>query len=200
MPASPPTDINPDTGSRLPLPDRDALEEWGQAQYDRYANFQDGAIMGLKGPSALSLHSPDVMKHAGPLNGYLRFHTDLGAELRELAILIAAREMDSHFEWAAHEDEAQKEGVPAKVVDVVKHRKSTDGLSDDHKLVIDYGRAVLRDHAVPPELFAKLRERFGPKGVVDLAYLMGNYVTLAIFLATVNAQIPDGAPSTLPVD
>ena len=32
--------------------------------------------------------------------------------MREVAILTTAREMDSQFEWVAHEPEAIKEGVP----------------------------------------------------------------------------------------
>ena len=39
--------------------------------------------------------------------------------MRELAILTTAREMDSQFEWVAHEPEALKEGVEQSVIDVV---------------------------------------------------------------------------------
>ena len=68
-----PPDIIPESGCRLPLPDRTALDNEGKAMYDRMANFENGAIMGLRGPSALTLHSPGITKFSLPLNNYLDF-------------------------------------------------------------------------------------------------------------------------------
>jgi 4-carboxymuconolactone decarboxylase len=194
-----PPDILPETGCRLPAPDRDALDDAGKEAYDRLANFQDGALFGLRGPTAMSLHSPGVSLHQTPLNNYLRFEAGFPAAIRELAILVAAREMDSRFEWAAHEAEALKEGVPQDVVDAVKFRQSTDGLAADHALIIEFGRQALREHRVGPDLFARLKAAYGSKGVTDLAFLIGNYVSLAVFIATIDAQVPEGREGELPV-
>ena len=40
------------------------------------------------------------------LNRYLRFEAGFTPRMREIAILATAREMDSQFEWCAHEPEA----------------------------------------------------------------------------------------------
>jgi 4-carboxymuconolactone decarboxylase len=193
------SDINEETGCRLPLPDREALDGEGKIAYDRLADRQDGALMGLKGPTAMTLHSPAVNRHQTSLNNYLRFDASFGGAIRELVILVAAREMDSRFEWAAHESEALKEGVPAEVVDVVKFRKKTDGLGEDYANLIEYGRSVMQGHAVSPDLFARLNGAYGSKGVTDLAFLLGNYVSLAIFLATIDSQVPEDNRAQLPV-
>ena len=193
------SDINEETGCRLPLPDREALDGEGKIAYDRLADRQDGALMGLKGPTAMTLHSPAVNRHQTSLNNYLRFDSSFGGAIRELVILVAAREMDSRFEWAAHESEALKEGVPAEVVDAVKFRKKTNGLGEDYAHLIEYGRSVMQGHAVSPDLFARLNAAYGSKGVTDLAFLLGNYVSLAIFLATIDSQVPDGNQTQLPV-
>ena len=42
----------------------------------------------------------------------LRVEAGFSGRVREVAILITARCCDSQFEWAAHEDEALREGVP----------------------------------------------------------------------------------------
>jgi 4-carboxymuconolactone decarboxylase len=199
MKPSIPPDIIPESGCRLPLPDREALDDEGKAVYDRLANFEAGAIMGLKGPNALTLHSPGITKLSLPLNNYLRFDTDFSGVVRELIILVAAREMDSRFEWAAHEPQALKEGVPQSTIDAIKYRKSTEGLPDEHGLIIDYGRQVLQDHQVTPEIFARLKAAYGPKGVVDLSALLGNYLTLAVLLTTVDAQVPPDDLEELPI-
>jgi 4-carboxymuconolactone decarboxylase len=200
MTLSSPPDINPESGCRLPVPDREALDDAGKVTYDRMANFEAGAIMGLKGPNALTLHSPGITKHALPLNNYLRFDTDFSGVVRELVILVAAREMDSRFEWAAHEPQALKEGVPQSTVDAIKYRNPTDGLPHEHALIIDYGRQVLQKHIVTPETFARLKSAYGSKGVVDLATLLGNYLTLAVLLTTVDAQVPPDDLEELPID
>ena len=103
--------------------------------------------------------------------------------MREVAILITAREMDSQFEWVAHEPEALKEGVPQQVIDVIKHRRSTAGIDETDALVIELGRQVWRDHKVNSETFAKAKARFGPNMLIDLVMLMGNYAGTAALLA-----------------
>jgi 4-carboxymuconolactone decarboxylase len=41
----------------------------------------------------------------------------LGGRVRELAILTTARELDSQFEWAAHEPEALGEGISREIIE-----------------------------------------------------------------------------------
>ncbi|MEE2761474.1 MAG: carboxymuconolactone decarboxylase family protein [Pseudomonadota bacterium] len=192
-------DILPETGCRLPAPVREALDDERKEAYDRLANFQDGALFGLRGPTAMGLHSPGVAKHQTALNNYLRFQAEFSPAIRELAILVAAREVDSRFEWAAHEAEALKEGVPEAVIDAVRHRKTTDELAEEYALIIEFGRQALRDRRVSPDMFARLNTAYGPTGVTDLAFLIGNYISLAVFIATIDAQVPDGRTFEFPV-
>ena len=77
------------------------------------------------------------------INRYLRFEAGFTPHVREVAILTTAREMDSQFEWVAHEPEALKEGVPQNVIDVIKHRRATAGLDETDATVIELGRQTL---------------------------------------------------------
>src|SRR5437588_7219379 len=124
-----PSDIDPQSGFRLPLPKREDLDDAGKAHYDRVA-APGATIAGLQGPSGITLYSPKAAEHARALNRYLRFEAGLPPRVREIAILTTAREMDSQFEWAAHEPEARKEGVDARVIDVIKQRLPTAGLEE----------------------------------------------------------------------
>src|SRR5262245_16000369 len=114
-----PSDIDPQSGFRLPLPKREDLDEVGRRIYDR-ASAPGGSIAGLQGPSGIQIHSPKAGEHLSALNRYLRFEAGFSPAVREIAILTVAREMDSQFEWVAHEPEALKEGVAANVIDVIK--------------------------------------------------------------------------------
>lgn len=198
MPASMPSDIDPQSGFRLPLPKRDDLDEAGKRHYDR-ASAPGASIVGLRGPSGIQLYSPKTAEHVRALNRYLRYEAGFTPRVREIAILTTAREMDSQFEWCAHEPEALKEGVEPAVIDVIKHRKSTAGLGETDAAVIELGRQLFRDHKVTAETFAKVKALFGPHKLVELVMLMGNYAGTAAMLAAVDMQLRPGQEPLLPI-
>jgi 4-carboxymuconolactone decarboxylase len=193
-----PSDIDPRSGFRLPLPNREDLDEAGKVAYDR--GTRPGAtIAGLQGPAGIQLFSPKNAAHLSAINRYLRFEAGFTGHVREVAILTTAREMDSQFEWVAHEPEALKEGVPQNVIDVIKHRRSTEGLDETDALVIELGRQLWRDHKVKSETFAKLKGIFGPNKLIDLVMLMGNYAGTAALLTAVDMQLHEGKKPLLPI-
>jgi 4-carboxymuconolactone decarboxylase len=193
-----PSDIDPRSGMRLPLPKREDLDEAGQKAYDR-GNAPGGTIAGLQGPAGVQLFSPTTAAMASALNRYLRFEAGFTGHVREVAILITAREMDSQFEWVAHEGEALKEGVPQNTIDVIKYRRSTEGLDPTDALVIELGRQLWHDHKVKSETFAKLKDIFGPNKLIELVMLMGNYAGTAALLAAVDMQLHAGKKPLLPI-
>jgi len=193
-----PSDIDPQSGFRLPLPKREDLDEVGKRHYDRVA-APGASIAGLKGPSGIGLYSPKAAEHARALNRYLRFEAGFSPRIREIAILTTAREMDSQFEWSAHEPEALKEGVEPRVIDVIKHRQSTSGLDESAATVIELGRQIFRDHKVAPETFAKAKALFGPNKLIELVMLMGNYAGTAALLTAVDMQLHSGQKPLLPI-
>ena len=193
-----PSDIDPRSGFRLPLPNREDLDEAGKTAYDR--GTRPGAtIAGLQGPAGLQLFSPKTAAHHSAINRYLRYEAGFTPHVREVAILTTAREMDSQFEWVAHEPEAIKEGVPQNVIDVIKHRRSTAGLNETDAIVIELGRQIWRDHKVTSETFAKAKSIFGPNKLVELVMLMGNYAGTAALLAAVDMQLHAGKKPLLPI-
>src|SRR6478735_2798881 len=112
-----PADIDPKSGCRLPLPARDDLDETRRRIYDSLADPNGGSLRGLRGPGGILLHSEELARRSRPVNRYLRNESGIEPRLRELAILATARELNSQFEWAAHEDEARRVGVPAEVIE-----------------------------------------------------------------------------------
>ena len=193
-----PSDIDPQSGFRLPLPRRDDLDEAGKQTYDRAAT-PGGNIAGLQGPAAVQLYSTRTTAHLQAINRYLRFEAGFSPRIREIAILTTAREMGSQFEWVAHEPEALKEGVPQAVIDVIKFRRGTEGLDETDATVIALGRQLWRDHKVTSATFAKAKALFGPNKLVDLVLLMGNYAGTAALLTAVDMQLHKGKQPLLPI-
>lgn len=194
-----PKDVYADSRCRLPMPKREDLDATGQKIYDHHVDPNGGSIKGLNGPGGLRLHSPQLSAALAPSSRYLRREAEFNGPIRELIILTAARGMDSAFEWAAHEPEALKEGLPQKVIDVVKHRRPVDGLPEKEATIILFGRQLFDEKRVSPEVFAAALRIFGRKTLVDMVGLMGNYASTALLLAAFDMQLPDGDVAELPV-
>jgi len=193
-----PSDIDPKSGFRLALPNPQDLDEAGKKAYER-ATSPGATIAGLQGPAGVQLFSPKTAAHVAALNRYLRYEAGFTPHVREIAILTTAREMDSQFEWVAHEPEALKEGVPQATIDVIKYRRSTAALDETDALVIELGRQLWRDHKVQSETFAKLKAVFGPNKLIELVMLMGNYAGTAALLTAVDMQLHTGKKPLLPI-
>ena len=190
-----PSDIYPDSGCRLPLPRRADMDEAGRAMFDRHSDPKGGTLAGLRGPGGLRLHSPKLAELENALNRYLRYNAGFSAAVRELAILVTAREMDSAFEWAAHETQALKDGVPQAAVDAVKFRRPVDGLGETDAAIIKLGREMLGPtRKVSAATFAAARKIFGDRGLIDLVSLMCHYQGTASLLAAFECQVPEGKP------
>ena len=194
-----PEDIDPMSGCRLPLPRREELDNAAQRAYDSLADPDGRTIRGLRGPGGILLHSPELSRYARPLNRYLRHEAGLGGRVRELAILTTARELDSQFEWAAHEPEAIREGISREIIEIIKHRKETSGLDEADAIVIELGRQIFGARKVASATFARSLRQFGRRGLVDLVALMGNYAGTAAVLTAFDMQLDPGQALPLPL-
>lgn len=196
--AGPAADIDPRSGCRLPPPQRADLDEEGRRLYDRLADPGGGTLRGLRGPGGIQLHSPALARLARPLNRYLREEAGLGERVRELAILVTARECDSQFEWAAHEAEALAAGISRDILDIVRHREGANGLGEADAIVIALGREIFGARRVAPHTFARALRHFGRRKLVDLVALMGNYAATAALLTAFDMQLDPGREPPLP--
>jgi 4-carboxymuconolactone decarboxylase len=192
------SDIDPQSGFRLPLPARESLDAVARAAYDEAAT-PGKSVAGLWGPAGIQLYSPQTIPHLKGLYRHLRFNAGFSPAVREIAILVVAREMNSQFQWTMHEAVALKDGVPPEVIDVIRHRTGTQGLSEEHAAVIDLGREAYRDHCVKSETFARAKAVFGPQRLVELVLLMGTAASTSALLAVFDVQMRPGMAPLLPV-
>src|SRR6266511_2989733 len=131
-----PRDIYPESRSRLPLPKREALDAQGKRVYDSVLDPKRPTLAGFQGPGGIWLHSPRVGEPFREMNRILRNEVPLEPRLRELAILVTAREFDSQFEWTAHEPVALKEGLDPKILDIVKFRGPVPAVLEKEAVII----------------------------------------------------------------
>jgi 4-carboxymuconolactone decarboxylase len=190
-----PPDIHPTSFSRLPPPDRAALDDDGKRVWDYIAGERG---MPPTGPGPVSMYSPGAAKPIQELNQYLR-KTVVGPRFFELSALIAAREFDQQYEWSGHEPAGRRAGLEPAVIDVVKFNRDVAGLPEKDATVIRLGRALFRQHKVSPDLWAKTVELFGKQGAVEISVIMGDYAMAAVMLTAADQQLPPGREALLPI-
>ena len=194
-----PKDVYPDSGFRLPLLKRDELDDDGKKMYDLAVNPNSRTIAGLQGPAGIQLYTPKLASLEHDHNQYLRYEAGFSPRVRELAILVTAREMNSQFEWTAHEPVGLQEGLDRNVVEIIKHRGSTVGLPESDAVIIQLGRQMFGEHRVAPDTFARASKLFGPRTLVNLVALMGNHSASAALLAAFDMQLSPGQKPLLPL-
>jgi 4-carboxymuconolactone decarboxylase len=183
------------TGCRLRMVRREDLPEAAQAIFDQAQDPGSKSLRGLRGPSGISLHSPELAVLNRPVTRFLRFESGISARTREVAILVTARINGSHFEWAAHEQEALNVGVPAATIEIIRAQEDPGELSPTDALVIRLGRAIFVERIVDDELYAQLVDEFGTTGLINIVALMGNYAATAALLCTFDMQLDEGVPA-----
>ena len=190
-----PSDVNPVTLTRLPQLTRADLDDEGKAIYDKIVG--DGPVP-TTGPVSMSLYSPKVALAFNDLNGFLRYNGDLSPRHTEVAICVAAWEIEQQYEYSAHEPAALRYGAPQAVIDTIKFDREPLGLSPEETVIIKVGRQIMREHKLDSDLYAEAVRLFGRKGLVEMVTVMGDYVMVGMVLTAIDQHLPANRPALLP--
>jgi 4-carboxymuconolactone decarboxylase len=190
-----PTGIDPESGCRLPLPRREDLDTDGQKAFDYYTS---GTLRGLHGPAGIWLHSPKLAELYQTLGTYLRFGTGLSELVREACVLGIAREFNNGFEWAAHEPEAARVGVPQEIIQSIKYRKPTDQMQPPFGTVVQLIREAFTTGSVSSATYDAAVALLGVPHLIDLVSLAGMYASTAALLTVFDMQIDADETHLLP--
>ena len=175
--------------ARTPTVTRESIPEDQRPAFDEYVQ-QRGSVP-TAGPGSVMLNAPEVAKRALELARFLREDTSLSPRIRELAMLVTARENDAQFIWNAHAPVGRRAGLRDDIVDNLRDKKELTGLAPDESAVVDFGREFFRTRRVSQAAFDKAQAQFGVLGVTELTNLMGCYAMLAFNINAFAVELPD---------
>ena len=206
-PADIPADIHDDSWARLPTVVRDTLGPEDQRVFDIIVHPESRYGTGLRGPVGMWMYSPRMAEHMFPASTYLRYGADgqRDQRLTELAILATARELDSQYEWSAHEDAARTAGLEEEIIELVRSggpltdAVALPGLDESERTIIRVARELVNDPKLSREAFETAQRLFGNEGVMDLAGLVGYYTFVNYTLKTFDVQRAPGTQLLLPL-
>jgi 4-carboxymuconolactone decarboxylase len=161
------------------------------AQRAAEADFVKTRNVGFSGPWHVFIRSPELLTHAQRMGEYLRYRCPLAGRLSELAILLVAREWTQDFEWGAHRTHALAAGLAPSIIEAIREQRRPDVAGDD-AIVWNYVTELMRTRRVSDTTYAEALARFGEKGVVDLAGIVGYYSLLAMTMNVARVASPEG--------
>ncbi len=183
------TDLDPGSHARLPYLQRKDMSEADQKIFDVLPGKGKDDV--LRGPLAFAAYNPAAAKalfdlHNAAVAGTLNPHA------RELAIMVACRETNYNLEWNGHEATALKNGVDAKLLDIIRRRAPLTGVDEKDAVVIRLGRQMFTDKKVDSATFAKVVEVYGKRGAMDMVAVMNTYAVSGFFAIAVDEHPAPG--------
>ncbi len=149
----------------------------------------------IRGPYAPLMHHPALAERVADLGEYLRFEGTLPGDIRELAILMAARAVGQPFEWVMHAPIARQAGLPDDVIERVRTRQDLSALPPRYADAARLVQHVLTRESVPQALQDRVQGALGVTGVIELVVLAGYYPLIAAVLFSFDVPLPEGTPA-----
>jgi len=182
LPFTPPTDIHPDSRSRLPLIRTPAAPAATPPPL-----YSRGLAPEGTGPGQIGRHGA----------GLKSLEASVGRPLIHVAALTAARAHDQQYDWTMTEIAALRDGVAPAIIDVIRSGKPTTGLGDKEATVIEFSRELFGRHYVSADLYARALRIFGERDLVDLVGVLAQHAEEDSLLTVFEQQLPAGQKALL---
>lgn len=163
--------------------------------------LEDGS---LGGPWNAMVASPRIGSLVERMGNACRHESSLDANLMEVGICVVAARWKSQYEWFVHARLAEKAGVNAEALSLLRRDDPKDAkavrglLSAAEALVYDFSRELLDHKRVSGETYDALRAHVGERGVVDLVFTLGFYVQISMTLNAFHVGLPKGEKLPFP--
>ena len=142
----------------------------------------------VRGPFSMLLHSPKLAEQMLNLGNFYRDNSIVAPKDRSLAILVAARERQGAYVWAAQVNAARRGGVREEAIEVIRAKKDPAGLPVEERDIVTYAEQLIRNNRVDQATFEALKNRYGVQWLVELTAATNYY---SILCGIVNAfEVP----------
>ena len=177
---------------RIPLiQSKDDMPAEHQALAERIVKTFGGVV----GPSTVLLHTPELAPPVYDIGDYFRQRSLVPAKLRLLGVLVAARERQGEFVWAAQVESAHRAGIHADVIELIRNRAAASRFPLEEGEVVAYAEQLMRTTRVDQATFDALRNRHGTQWLIELTVVIGYYAMLCGVVSAFEVPPPaDGDP------
>jgi 4-carboxymuconolactone decarboxylase len=174
-----------------------AIDQMTEAQKKAAQEIIAGPRKALVGPFNPLLRSPELMSRLQKVGEYLRFNTKLGSNISEFIILFTARQWTQQFEWDSHQDLALKAGIKPETIKAIAEGRRPSAMTPDEEMVYEFCTELRLHQSVCDASYARVVNRFGEQGVIDIVGLSGYYTLLGMVMNVARTPLPAGKTAAL---
>jgi 4-carboxymuconolactone decarboxylase len=168
-------------------------EQWTEEQRAVAEAIVSGPRGELRGPFVPLLHAPALAEKVQELGEVIRFKTGIADNLLEIAVLLTARHHNCANIWESHDRLARKACVGSEIIKAIAQYHRPQTMNAEESLVYDYARELIADNKISDAVFAGVTQRWGRKGVMELAAICGYYGMLAAVLNAAERPLEPGS-------
>ncbi|PHM44666.1 hypothetical protein Xmau_01842 [Xenorhabdus mauleonii] len=161
------------------------------AQLKAIKKISSGPRGCIFGPFSVLLRSPELLNRVQMLGEHVRFTSPLPKSIREFAILIVGREVQSPYEWYIHEPIALRSGVSRHTADALAAQRIPENMTYDETIVYQFITELNKTHMVKNATYDAVKSRFGESGIVELTALDGYFSLLGKELNVARKPVPE---------
>lgn len=137
--------------------------------------------------------APKGLAAFAALSTYTRYGSELTPLQRELAIIIALR--DIHYGWTHHEPLARSVGINDAQLWLIRDGRVPKDLAPAEHALADYAFEITAGRRVPPRVAEGVRANFTPRQIVDIALLTSFAMSVAALAMGLEVSLE--SPETL---
>ena len=176
------------------IPDHPRIPPLGPADRDEAAQslLDDMGALGadLNIFTTLVRH-PKLFRRWSPFGGTLLLAGTLPHRDRELLILRTAWNNGCEYEWGQHVRIARDAGLSDEI-DRVVDGPSAPGWDPFDAALLEAADELDRDSVISDDTWARLRERYDERQLIEVPMLIGHYTMLAFTLNSLGVQRDEG--------
>ena len=144
-----------------------------------YHDVVDGVLQvfgQVRGPFSMLLHSPKLAERVLNLGNFFRSNDSVvAAKDRSLAILVAAREREGAYVWAAQVAAARRAGVREEAIDLIRAKGDPAKLPAEERDIVTYAQQLAQKNRIDQAAFDALKQRHDVQWLVELTVATNYY-------------------------
>jgi 4-carboxymuconolactone decarboxylase len=129
----------------------------------------------VRGPFSMLLHSPKLAERVLNLGNYFRSDTVVAPKDRSLAILVAAREREGAYVWAAQVAAARRAGVREEAIDLIRAKGDPAELAPEERDIVAYAQQLVQTNRVDQATFDALQKGHDVQWLLELTVATNYY-------------------------
>jgi len=122
----------------------------------------------VRGPFSMLLHSPKLARQVLGIVNFYRSDTVVEQKLRSLAALVAAREREGAYVWAAQVAAARRAGVREEAIDLIRAKGDPAALPPEEREIVAYAQQLVRTNRVDQATFDALQKKHDTQWMLEL--------------------------------